>query len=367
MKFKNKIWLFSSSTLFIVLLSISAFYYVGWVRPLNINTQNATIEIKPNMGVYQLSRRLADRGWVVSPFVVRSVAAWTGNKQLRFGQYAVSNTMTVAQLLHNLNHSYDLISHQLTFIEGSTFNEFLSRLQANKNVTHTISSLKQSQLLKQLHIEQPALEGVFFPDTYHFAWGTKDTVILQKAHQKLKTLLAQQWRQRAAGLPYTTPYQALIVASLIQSEVRWPPERPLVASVIVNRLRKGMRLQIDTTVMYGLHKAFGSKLSRADLKKYTVYNTYRVKGLPPTPINMPGLASIHAALHPAQTPFLYYVVKNQGRHQFSVNYRQHLGAVDRYKQRLSRDAAHQRRQDLMLKSFILSDYATYLLLFFSFS
>jgi len=367
MKIKKKTWLFSSSALFISLLLIMGFYYIGWVRALNVGAKASDIKITPNMGVYQLSKVLVQRGWVASPHFVRWVAEWTGDKQLRFGQYAVATTMTIAQLLHNLNHSQGLISHQLTFIEGSTFNDFLARLQADNNVSHTLTTSNEHALLQELDIKESALEGLFFPDTYHFTWGTKDKVILQKAHQRLQTLLQQQWQQRAAGLPYKNAYQALIVASLIESEVRWPQERPLVASVIVNRLRKRMRLQIDTTVMYGLNKPFGSQLTRRDLKKYTAYNTYRVKGLPPTPINMPSFASIHAALHPAHTNYLYYVVKSEGRHQFSVDYQQHRDAVDLYKKRLSLDAAHQHRQDLMMKSFVLSDYSAYILLFLGFS
>ena len=197
---------------------------------------------------------------------------------------------------------------------------------------HITVSQTDQELMTALGHPGEFPEGRFFPDTYIYTWGNKDTVILQQAYQRMNVLLMQEWSQRAAELPYKTPEEALIVASLVESEAVLPAERPIIAGVILRRLQQNMNLQIDPTIIYGVGKPFGSTITLEDLRNDNPYNTYLHKGLPPTPINMPSAASIFAALHPASGDSLYYVAQGDGSHRFSATYPEHLQAVKKYRQ-----------------------------------
>lgn len=173
-------------------------------------------------------------------------------------------------------------------------------------------------------------EGRFYPDTYQYSAGTSDTTILKNAFDRMETNLNQQWQQRQIDLPYDTPYKALIMASIVEKETGAAQERPEIAGVFVNRLRIGMRLQTDPTVIYGIGEKFDGNIRRRDLKRDTPYNTYTRKGLPPTPIAMPGGDAIYAALHPAKTKNLYFVSRGDGSHKFSATFKEHNQAVRKY-------------------------------------
>ncbi|MBL4647360.1 MAG: endolytic transglycosylase MltG, partial [Gammaproteobacteria bacterium] len=174
------------------------------------------------------------------------------------------------------------------------------------------------------------LEGLFFPDSYHFACGTSDYHILQLAYQTLQTKLQQAWQQRDKKILLTTPYQALIIASIVEREAKLAIERPIIAGIIENRLQKKMRLQIDATVIYGLGKSYSGKLTHKNLRKATPYNTYLIAGLPPTPIALPSEASLHATLHPVYSDLLYYVAQGNGSHYFSTLLADHRAAIHKY-------------------------------------
>ncbi len=191
----------------------------------------------------------------------------------------------------------------------------------------TVIDQSDPVLMSTLGYPYNSPEGLFFPDTYLYTWGNKDTKILRQAYQHMQNFLNQQWEQKAENLPYKDAYQALIVASLIESETHVASERPLIAGIILQRLKKQMYLQIDPTVLYGVNKPFGSKITQDDLHNDNPYNTYRHYGLPPTPINMPSAPSIQAALHPIYTNALYYVARGDGTHTFSATYIQHLAAI----------------------------------------
>jgi len=357
------IYTLSCLVLFVLLLSM-IFYYEGWVRPLTLNHQVTSIKVHRNSSVYHVSQTMQRRGWVLSPHFVRWVAEWQHVSHLKIGEYVVQRGMTVAQLLRNMASAKGLTSYHITFIEGTTLKNFLARLQHDGNITHTLSSSDGKGLMRRLANKAEKPEGLLFPDTYHFSWGTTDVVILKMAYKKMQSILQAEWQNRAADLPYQSAYQALIAASMIQSEASLTRERPLVSSVIVNRLRRGMRLQIDPTVMYGLGMPFGSSLSRSDLKKSSPFNTYLNRGLPPTPINMPGRSSIHAALHPAITSYLYYVASGGRAHRFSINYRQHRSAVASYrKDQLLVEVMHQRECDAF-RHVLLPHYTALLFWYF---
>jgi UPF0755 protein len=203
-------------------------------------------------------------------------------------------------------------------------------LNAHPALRHDTPALSDSEILARLNIFEPAAEGWFFPNTYHFSNGTSDLAILRRAHQLMRSHLQAQWDARKPELPLATPYEALILASIIEKETGINTERPLIASVFVNRLRLGMRLQTDPTVIYGLGETFDGNLRKRDLLADTPYNTYTRAGLPPTPIAMPGLDSLKAALNPADSDMLYFVSRGDGTSHFSRSHLEHDRAVTKY-------------------------------------
>lgn len=208
----------------------------------------------------------------------------------------------------------------------------------NDAIRHLSVSYTDQQILKSIGAEETHPEGLFFPDTYYFSNGMSDLEILKRAYHAMRTKLNEAWTQREPGLPYKSPYEALIMASIIEKETGRAEERKIIAGVFVNRLRIGMRLQTDPTVIYGMGERFDGNIRRKDLQEDTAYNTYTRSGLPPTPIAMPGMASIEAALHPAKTQALYFVGKGDGSHVFSNTLAEHNRAVAKYQLKGGRSA-----------------------------
>jgi UPF0755 protein len=206
----------------------------------------------------------------------------------------------------------------------------MGTLAKHPHVRVTLAGRPEAEIRAALGVQESSLEGLFFPDTYRFAPGASDVEILRRAHAEMKKRLAAAWDARAPDLPISSPYEALILASIIEKETGQRGERPVVASVFANRLRIGMRLQTDPTVIYGLGTSFDGNLRKRDLLADTPFNTYTRGGLPPTPIAMPGAASIEAALHPESTPFLYFVGRGDGTHHFSRSLEEHNRAVAKY-------------------------------------
>jgi UPF0755 protein len=206
----------------------------------------------------------------------------------------------------------------------------LDALKQDPVITHTLQAPDARQLMLELELDKAHAEGWFFPDTYHFVRGTTDKDLLQRAYASMRSQLEEQWQQREEGLPYRRPYEALIMASIIEKETGIPEEREQIAGVFVRRLQKGMRLQTDPTVIYGIGESYDGNIRLRDLRTDTPYNTYTRSGLPPTPIAMPGLAAIRAALHPAAGDSLYFVASGGGAHVFSSTLEQHNEAVIKY-------------------------------------
>jgi UPF0755 protein len=248
---------------------------------------------------------------------------------LKAGYYEFDRPVSPLELLRKITQGdYSLVS--ITLVEGWTFRQVRKALAAEPGIAHQIESLKDTEVAQRLGIDQATPEGWFFPDTYYFSHGTSDLRILGRAHGLMKSHLAAQWERRAENLPLATPYEALILASIIEKETGRQDERSLIAAVFVNRLRVGMRLQTDPTVIYGMGEAFDGNLRRADLLADTAWNTYTRAGLPPTPIAMPGLASLTAALSPTPSDVLFFVAKGDGSHQFSRTLGEHDRAVTKY-------------------------------------
>ncbi|WP_368206633.1 endolytic transglycosylase MltG [Aeromonas dhakensis] len=218
----------------------------------------------------------------------------------------------------------------LTFVEGSRFEDWLKQLASAPYLERLTVELPETDLAQELGIENGKLEGWFLPETYAYTTHASDLSILRRAHQDMETFLQQSWEKRQANLPYKTPYEALIMASIIEKETGMPEERARIASVFVNRLRLGMKLQTDPTVIYGVKDRYDGNIRRSDLTDVNPYNTYVIDGLPPTPIAMPGKASIEAALNPLSTDYLYFVAKGGGAHYFSKTLDEHNRAVREY-------------------------------------
>ena len=322
-----KKWLFLSLLVSLALGGWLAYYAVSSLK-LQPNSQEITIQ--PKSGLKSIANQLVQQGVLAEPWRFIIIAKLLHKESyLQAGDYTLNRNVTPYQLLLSLNHG-KATQGSVTFIEGRTFAQMRIKLEHNDAVKQTISVLSESEILRRVGSEYNVAEGLFFPDTYYFDRNTADTIVLQRSYDAMKSKLDDAWNKRAAGLPYKNSYQALIMASIVEKETGKASERPMIAGVFINRMRIGMRLQTDPTVIYGMGAQYNGNIRKKDLIADTPYNTYTRNGLPPTPIAMPGLASIEAALHPANTKALYFVGKGDGSHAFSNSLEEHNRAVVKY-------------------------------------
>jgi peptidoglycan lytic transglycosylase G len=276
-----------------------------------------------------VSRQLAREGLLPEGESLWILARLSGKATIiQAGTYRLERPLTPLELLDKLRRG-DVVMVEMVFIEGTTLRQWLSQLAAEARVKHTLAG-KADDLKAALGIAESSPEGWFFPDTYRFAPGVSDVDILKRAHAAMRKRLTEAWEGRDPDTPIASPYQALILASIIEKETAVPDERPLVASVFVNRLRRGMRLQTDPTVIYGMGESYDGNIRKKDLVTDTPWNTYTRDGLPPTPIAMPGLGSLRAAVQPAKSDYLYFVARGDGSHQFSTSLEEHNRAVAKF-------------------------------------
>lgn len=281
----------------------------------------------------QASQAMAAAGALEHPAWFVLIARLRGlSGEIKAGSYALEGPSTPLDLLRKITAGETVLG-KLTVVEGWTFAEMRRAVNAHAGLRHDGATLTDAELLRTLGIPESHPEGLFFPDTYFFDLGSSDLAVYRRAFAAMATVLDREWPRRADRLPYRTPYEALTMASIIEKETGAPEERSLIASVFVNRLRLGMRLQTDPTVIYGLGTGFDGNLRKADLLADTPYNTYTRSGLPPTPIALPGADALRAALHPEQSRALYFVAKGNGRHEFSEHLEAHNRAVSRYQKR----------------------------------
>lgn len=307
------------------------FWLVKYAKtPLNLAPQAQEINIKPKSGLKSIANQLVEQKVLRSawPFIVLAKVL-RKEPSLQAGDYTLNKNITPYQLLLSLNHG-KTTQGSITFIEGKTFKDMRAKLAKNDAIKNTIQNLSDAQVMAIVGKGEQYAEGLFFPDTFYFDRGTPDTVILKRAYAAMQAKLNKAWDNKELGLPYKNTYEVLIMASIIEKETGKASERPTIAGVFVNRLRIGMRLQTDPTVIYGMGDRYDGNIRRKDLLKDTPHNTYTRKGLPPTPIAMPGLASIEAALHPEKTKALYFVGKGDGSHVFSNSLIEHNRAVYQY-------------------------------------
>lgn len=305
-------------------------------EPLSVPEQGVDFEIVAGTSFAAVSRDLEGRTILADADLFRWYARWTGQAALiHAGSYRIKAGTTPFQLLDQFT-SGDVLLYSVTIIEGWNHRELLRALHDNPNVAATMTDEDWPGLLAELGAEATWPEGLFLPETYRFPRGATDRSILAEAYRLMQKVLQEEWAQRAEDAPVTTPYEALILASIVEKETARADERERIAGVFTRRLEKNMRLQTDPTVIYGIGPAFNGNLTRRDLRTDTPYNTYTRSGLPPTPIAMAGRAAIHAALHPASGEELYFVATGlgDGSHKFSVTHQEHEAAVQEYLKRL---------------------------------
>jgi UPF0755 protein len=318
--------------LLVLVLGAGAAAVVWWylAQPLPLPRVPYDFTVPTGSTLSGVARRLAADGVLPHPGPLIVLARWQNvDRAIKAGSYEVEQGITLPELLSRLTQG-DVTQTSITIIEGQTFAELKAALRANPNVAKQVIDLPDSELASRLGLEAPHPEGQFFPDTYFFATGSPDFAVLKRAQRLLKERLAASWEKRAPQLPFATPYEALILASIVEKETGRAADRPLIASVFVNRLRQNMRLQTDPTVIYGLGSAFDGNLRKRDLEADSPYNTYTRDGLPPTPIALPSQASIDAVLNPPATPYLYFVARGDGSSEFSASLAEHNRAVARY-------------------------------------
>jgi UPF0755 protein len=296
------------------------------VQPLNIK-QEELLEVPKGTTPNRTFLRMEADGVIKDAFWLRVYWRFNLPKQpLHSGEYRMTPGMTVEGLI-DLWKRGEMVQYSLTLVEGWNFHQVRAALAKEEKLEQTLKGLSDSQVMDKLGHSGIFPEGRFFPDTYRFVRGMTDAELLKTAYQRLDDVLAKEWNQRAADLPYSGPYQALIMASLVEKETGVPQERGQIAGVFVRRMEIGMLLQTDPTVIYGLGDRYNGKLTRAHLKEATPYNTYMISGLPPTPIAMVGREAIHAALNPVEGTSLYFVARGDGSHVFSDDLDAHNNAV----------------------------------------
>ena len=297
--------------------------------------QPIIMQVPRGMSLRHLSERLVALGVLDQPYYFMLLAYLRGDaKRVQAGTYALRSGMKPAEVL-DLLVSGRVVQQPVTLIEGWTVQQALNAIARNPKVEHRLKPATPQALMAALGKPELAAEGRFLPDTYHFPKGVTDVAVFRRAYAAMETFLAREWPKRAPDLPLANPYEALILASIVEKETGKAEERPQIAGVFIRRLRRGMKLQTDPTVIYGLGADFDGNLRRADLRKDTPYNTYVHWGLPPTPIALPGRAAILAVLHPQPGDSLYFVAKGDGSHQFSTTLKEHNRAVRRYQLRKS--------------------------------
>ncbi|MBC3868647.1 endolytic transglycosylase MltG [Undibacterium oligocarboniphilum] len=286
--------------------------------------------IRPGSSVRSATRQMHDAGLPVQPLLMELLARLSGKaNQIKAGSYALEQGKTPLQLLDKIvNGEFSMGS--VVIIEGWNFSQMRKAIDAQPALKHDSQNLSNAALMKKIGSDYSNPEGLFFPDTYLFPKGSSDLLIYQQAHAVQLKRLQDSWSGRAEHLPYKNPYEALIMASIIEKETGQKSERPLIAAVFVNRLKAGMLLQTDPTVIYGMGEQYQGKIHKRDLQTDTPYNTYTRAGLPPTPIALPGQASLSAALNPAQSDALYFVAKGDGTSHFSDNLDAHNRAVNQF-------------------------------------
>ena len=328
---RRAVWLWLLFLLLAVSAAGGALFWmsqVSLVQPLALDKEGLRIEVDSGSSLSYVLQRLDQQGVVRYPRLIRVYARLKGQTSIHQGEYMIpagSNAMDIVARLHR----GDVTRYRVTFVEGWTFAQALTQIRGADRIVQTAAGESPESAAAALGIEGNP-EGQIFPDTYVYRSGMRDIDVLRQAHERLQRILQEEWKGRAEGLPYSDAYEALIMASIVEKETGAPWERDEIAGVFVRRLEKGMRLQTDPTVIYGLGSDYDGNLRRSHLRQATPYNTYVIGGMPPTPIALAGREAIHAALNPKAGDTLYFVAKGDGSHYFSATLAEHNQAVRKY-------------------------------------
>jgi UPF0755 protein len=324
-------WLLRAVLALLLIAALSAVAAWQWLRsPLSLAAPSVELSIEPGTNPAEVARAWVAAGVQTDARALYQWFKWSGRaKQIRAGSYEVQAGITPRELLDKMVRG-DEVLEQLRLIEGWNWRQVRAALAAAPALRPKTAPMSDAELMAALGEPGVAPEGRFFPDTYAYSRGVSDLTVLKRAHAAMRKRLAAAWGERASGLPLKTPDEALILASIVEKETGTSGDRAKVAAVFINRLRVGMPLQTDPTVIYGLGEAFDGNLRKRDLVTDTPFNTYTRRGLPPTPIAMPGAASLQAALNPAATKALYFVARGDGSSEFSDDLDAHNRAVNKY-------------------------------------
>ena len=330
-----------STWLYGLLIAIGIFYGGLFLWPVVPSTPNAPeslayrVKIKPQSGVSSISAQLQEQGLFTPVFLFQiSARALFVGSQLKPGTYLLPTRASLGSVLLQIARG-DRVKETIAIIPGMSIWQLRAIVDSHPALIHETKNMSAKELLKKLNLSYPGLEGLFLPDTYIFDPDESDIEIYRRASKAMQKELSQAWLQKQVGSPLKTPYELLILASIVEKETGRSGDRGLVAAVFINRLNKGMLLQTDPTVIYGIGPKFDGNLRKADLRKDSPYNTYMHKGLPPTPIAMPSKESIQAAIHPVASKALYFVAKGDGRSHFSESLSEHEAVVDQYQRKLN--------------------------------
>jgi len=321
----------AAAIILLLLLAIAAVVAWRWYEhALPMSADRVEVRIAPGSSARSIARQLSAAGVPVNEELFVAVARATdATSSLRAGRYEITRGMSVHQLVDKLRRG-EVLRERLTIVEGWTFRDLRAALSATAELRQVSEKLTDAEILKAVGAQEAHPEGLFAPDTYVFDPGSSDLDLLRTAYRKQSARLSEAWEQRSADTPLRSPYEALILASIVEKETGKASERGLVAGVFVNRLRKSMLLQTDPTVIYGLGEKFDGNLRKRDLLADGPYNTYTRAGLPPTPIALPGSAALQAAVNPQATKALYFVARGDGTSSFSETLSEHNRAVIKY-------------------------------------
>lgn len=317
--------------LLVLALGVGAASY-WWVakHPLPLPQEPYEFTVRTGASLRVVARELTGAGVLPADWPLVALArVYRADRAIKAGNYEIAAGTTLSGLLAKLTQG-DVAQTSITIVEGWTFRDLKQALRTEDDVVKTVLDLPDAELMAKIGAAGQQPEGSFFPDTYFFAAGATDASILARANRLMRERLAVAWAARAPGLPLASEYEALVLASLVEKETGRSADRPLVASVFINRLQQGLRLQTDPAVIYGLGESFDGNLTRRDLDRDQAFNTYTRDGLPPTPIALPSQASLDAVLHPPATQYLYFVARGDGSSEFSASLAEHNRAVAKY-------------------------------------
>lgn len=323
-----------------ILITVIASFFAVWAfnsyqefakKPIEVSPENEVFLIKPGESSSLIVRRMQEKGFISDIYLVKIYLRYKGlEKKFQAGEYRLSDSMSAEDVIDTFVQGKTL-KYNITIPEGWNLKQLLAELREKENIVNTLQpDIDEHSLARFLKLKESHAEGLFFPDTYQYTSGETDVEFLQRLYYRMSQVLQDQWKQRMEKLPLKTPYEALILASIIEKETGVASERQEIAGVFIRRLNKRMKLQTDPTVIYGMGDRYDGNIRRKDLREDTPHNTYVHYGLPPTPICLPGEAAIHAALNPAKGTSLYFVGKGDGSHKFSDTLEEHNKAVRKY-------------------------------------